>query len=559
MTRQTSWFPDWLRRAWPNLHEIVFNSKWLDRLPVLFSVGLLSALSVFMVALVTRRDLFLFYVNDVGHLLLLFAALFIFLPVIDIGRPSVERELNNATDIAVKHFQNWLYLLIVAWLIFYMARFFADLGTVTHSGVALYQRAEYMSPYLNVLSAVPLIGLYVALARRSSSDPGWGIGHRIWVVLGVVAIVWAVQYWAQSQGAIAEARFLADNGQRFLGPNGHVAADLLNGSFIIIPPENMNEIAKALYVANEAYVASGIVSALRVAQDANIVAGIANGVLVGVAQALLVGKLDSGYIRLSTRVVCTLYLYALIQPLFPYVFQNSQSHLRLGMQQAFVAVSLIMKAVLILTLGRLIYIGRLHFYMSNARWLDAHAAILIGRHDEARKVDGRSRARLPLFGFVHPERQAAIFTIEKLDVSIDLALLNSWLGIAWDIRGLSAEQVEFSETTVSVKKFILPGGTLRLEHDRRHASAEVFVEFAITRGKLLKLLEGDERFQTARKLNEHSVVVPFVLKGLKADVAMIEHGGLDYRWMPVEAVNGDALVYTCNVNCDQLQTLDDPA
>ena len=489
----TSWFSDWLSRAWPGVYRILFNEKWIDLLPFLYTVGLLSAMGAFVVALIRGHKNFLFYVNDIGHISLLVVSLFFFLPRLQVGRPTVPHEQNDPADMAVNQFQNWLYGLIVLWLVFYLLRFFADLKAIYPTAGQLPAWADGASPYLNVMTALPILGLYVVLSRRSVGERRGGMGAATWILLGAVSMVWALEVWSQTH------------------------SDL---------------------------------------KDLGTLAGIVNGVLVGVPLALLVGRLNSRYLGLSGSVIVFLYLYALIQPLFPYVFESSESGIRTAVQHAFVALALIMKAALILSIGKVIDNWRLHFYLSNMRWLDAHAETMIAQFDSARSVDGQSRPGPPLFCFVHPSHQGAVLRFEKLDLQIKLALLNAWLGVAWDIKELKASCVTISgvEFPVKVLRLVEPG-PLRVKDNSRNTLATVYVDLGVEHTDLVQRLLGANRIVDALRQNEVSSRVSVVLKGLNANLALVEGQALQYRWTPIEqlAGGGEGLFYECTLSLAHLR------
>lgn len=436
-------------------------------------------------ALVKAEQVLLFYVNVVGHLTLLLLALFFFVPRLQAGRSTAPHS-HDPVDVVVKQFLNWLNALIVLWLVFYVGRFFADLPAIQNHIVADW--ADRLSPYLNVLSAVPLFGIYVVLSKRSIGEPVWGVGPRIWWVIGLIIIVSAMQ----------------------------LGADISDSD-----------------------------------KDFDLVAGIANGLVVGGALASMVGRLDSRYFGLSGFVVLVLYLYALIQPLYPYVFASDGTPtIRLAAQYTFVALALIMKGTLIVTVGKVVDIWRLHFYVSNMRWLDAHAATMIAQHDAARAVDGISRSALPLFCFVHPAHRGAILRLEKLDVQVSLTLLNAWLGVGWDIKELRAGSVVISNSPIPVKILrLVEEGTLRVQDNSRHTLARLFIDLAIEQEDLIRRLRQDDRISEALARNQERTEVTLVLKGLRAQLAILEAGSLQYVWTPIEVAHGgDGLTYDCTVN-----------
>lgn len=489
----TTWFSDWLLRAWPRVHSIVFNDKWVGVLTLLATLGVLAGLGRLAMAVLNVEKTFLFYVNDVGHLTLLVLALFFFLPQLRAGRKAVPHEVHDPTDAAVNQFHHWLYGIVVLWIIFYVARFFADLPQ--NQGTDLERWAEAVSPYLNVLSSVPLFGLYIVLSKPSVGEFFWGMGARMWLILVVVIVISALQLWAQA------------------GDDNDKGRELL--------------------------------------------AGISNGLVVGGCLALVVGRLDSRYIGLSGVVVSFLYLYALIQPLFPIVFEPGAEGVRLRVQYAFVALALIMKCTLIMTIGKVIDTWRAHFYLSNMRWLDAHAATMIAQHDAAMAADGVSRSAPPIFCFVHPVHRGAILRLEKLDIEVHLGLLNAWLGVGWDIKELRAECVVVSDTEIPVKivRCATPG-TLRIQDNNRHTLARVFIDLALDQAGMVHRLQQDRRIADAIKRKQKTTQVSLAVKGITAHIALLEDKVLQYVWTPIEEVNvGEGLFFECTINLNTLNAL----
>lgn len=504
MIKKDSWFPDWLHRAWPRIYTIIFNDKWVEVLSMLAGLGILAAIGRFVVALVSKDEIFLFYVNDVGHLILLIVGLVFFLPKLQVGKSEVPHEPYDPTAIAVKQFHHWIYGLVVLWVAFYVVRLFADLplGTdvLTESSVkSLKGSAQILAPYVNVISAIPLFGLYVVLAKRSINEFFWGMGPRMWLAFVIILTVWAIQLWAYTFPELKE----------------------------------QDKLTK---------------------ETLTLVAGIVNGIAVGGAISLVVGRLDSRYIGLSGFVVSLLYVYALIQPLYPIVFKPNGP---IQVQYTFVGLALIMKCTLILTLGRIIDNRRFHFYVTNLRWLDAHATTMLAQHDAALDVDGVSRPMPALFCFVHPAHKGAILGLEHLDVKLDLTILNAWLGVGWDIKEFSVESLIVSSSDIPVKRINLVNpGTLRVEDAQRHTFASLYIDLAIQQSELLHRLHQDNRIADAIKRKRKTTRVNIVLKGIKAYAAILEKESLQHLWTPIEEVDGaDGLFFECTIHLDKIMSV----
>jgi hypothetical protein len=490
-----SWFFDWMGRAWPRVSGILTRAKWMNVVSPLITLGVAAAVGVFIRKLWRTEQLFLFYVNDVGHLVLLLLALFLFLPYLEVGKGGLRREINDPATIAVKQFQSWLYCLTLFWLMFYLARFFADSGAVgiwtsgSNSIAQLAQHAGTFSSYLNILSALSLLGLYVVLSRRTVGESPGEMGSFFWLSAVLVVGVWGIQVWADNTG-----------------------------------------------------------------KEAQQIAGIVNGLAVGSSLALIVGRLDSRYLGLPSFTIGVLYVYALIQPLFPYIFEQGATGIRLSAQYALVTAALVMKAILIVTCAKLIDTGRLHFYVSNMRWLEAHAVTMLAQHDLAKSQDGISRPAAPLFSFVHPIYRSAVLRPTKVDFEVKIAMLNAWLGVGWDVRELRAKEVQISMTDVPVNIIRCKNpGTMRIQDNSRHTLFDLFVDLGGESSELVQKLRADPIIAQAIAQGEPRVTVSLVVKDLMAQLALLEERVPQYVWARIEQIDGaQGLSFECSIDLGHL-------
>lgn len=503
-----SWFSDWLSRAWPRVHQIIFYEKWVDLLPVIQALGVLGAIFTFVTALVTAQhpEKYLFYVNDIGHIVLLLIAYFFFLPRLGVGRSLSRREEGDIVSRAIIRFQNWLYILVILWLLFYICRAIFDgavvfYSTDTHSGAnfALAKYAYYASPYFNTISAFAFFGLYLSAEYVGTS--GWAVGGRIWPLVGIVLLGATLQLIAHSLGP-------------YPPPKGE-------------PP---NELA--------------------------LLAGILNGLIVGISIVLLIGRLDSRYIGLHKGVITALYFYSLIQPLYPYIFQKpAEDNLGKSMQYILVAIALLMKSVLLVSIGKIIDVGTLHFYISSMRWLDRHAVTLRAQYESSRNSGRLSHGGPCLFSLVPPNlNKSATVRIEQLDVQVQLDILNAWIGVGWDIKQLSAKRVKISDTELPIKivKWA-DAGSLRVAENNKYARTTLIIDFTVTTSELRQKLKKDPHISQAIAQGHKTKRVDVVLYGLEAYASIVDDREMHYIWHPVESVDSrDALFYSASLHMDDL-------
>lgn len=496
-----SWFSDWLLRAWPHIHQFIYNDKWFHLLPVLQGVGLITGIIAFIGALMntTHRDKYLFYVNDVGHIVLLLIALFLFLPKLEAKRPRRYQEASGIVSKTVVQFKNWFYLLLILWLCFYICRAFFDYQKAFHPSVdsTLATYASFASPYINILSAFAFFGLY--MSTEHAAIPGWSVNGRIWAVVVIIVLATTPQLTAHALG-------------------------------------------------NTSY------------SELDRLAGILNGLIVGIATALFIGRLDSRYIGLHKAVITTLYGYALIQPLFPYLFQNTtppdtSAILPVIIQYVFVAIALVMKSVLIVATGKIIDTRTLHFYISSMRWLDKHAATLKAQYEKASTSDGGLEQSGPyLFSLVPPDLNSATIRMEKIDVQLRLGILNAWIGVGWDVKDLRATKLTISETELPIKVVrMVDPGSVRVSENDKFTRVKIDVDIDLPLVEFKKKLAQDPKVSQAINRNQKTKRLDVILHGLEACTSIIDDREPYYTWHRLESVDWrNYLCYSASLDIETL-------
>lgn len=488
-----TWFSDWLSRVWPRVHSIVSNEKLLQFIPVIQAVGITGAVAGFVTAIThpTKRSQYLFYINDIGHLILLLTVFFFFLPYLGKGRPEHNREGRDANNQAVGEFKIWLNCLVILWFIFYTCRAVADapdaLKLDSYRGLA--EKAALAGDYVNTLGALAFFGMYMTAEYARGAK--WTARERLSLPLVFILLGLTLQVIAHA----APSKFY---------------------------------------------------------RELNLLAGIVNGLIVGIATAVLVGRLDSKYIGLSKAVVITLYGYALIQPLFPYVFLSASGSapgqepppdaagtaldLQVSMQYTFVAIALVMKSILLLSLGKIIDTGTLHFYVGSMEWLDKHVATLRRRHERALMSDGRVEVEPYLFSLVPPDKESAKIHVGKEpDVRVQVGILNAWIGLSWEISELSVKEVQISESKFGVRKVRVLGDTpVLVSEDNRFVRVELDLDLDIDGGELKEELMKDPDISHALSEDQKTTRVKVVLDGLKAYASL---GGSNHSWHSFESVD----------------------
>lgn len=518
------WFSEWLSRAWPRAHAIIFNDKLVKILPLINVVGIIGAMAGFVAALTDpkKQGEYLFYINDIGHLLLLITALFFFLPRLGVGRPHHNQGERDTISRAVSEFKIWLILLIILWFLFYVCRALADapdalkLGDSYQTLKALGQKAALASDYLNIISALAFFGLYTTAEYSGASR--WAAHERLSLAAAFIILVSILQIIA------------------------HAAPDALH-------------------------------------QDLNLLAGIVNGLIVGIATALLIGRLDSKYIGLNKVVIITLYCYALIQPLFPYIFLStagtelavycyaliqplfsyiflntigtalapqiqtapeSPLNLRVSMQYTFVALALVMKTILLLSLGRIIDTGILHFYVSSMQWVDKHVSTLRRRHERALISDGSMEVEPYLFSLVPPDKNSAKIHVGKEpDVRVQVGILNAWIGLVWNIVELSVTEVQISEAKFRVRKVrAISEMPVRVSEDNKFVRIELDLDLDIDSAELKEELKKDPDIAHAISQRHQTKQVKVIVDGLKAYASLLDDDrGISPSWHRFESVD----------------------
>ncbi len=467
------------------MHSIIFNDKLVQILPVINVVGIIGAIAGFVVALTdpTKQREYLFYINDIGHFVLLLTALFFFLPRLGVGRPHHNRGARDTISKAVREFKIWLILLVLIWLFFYICRAVADapaaleLGDDYQNLKDLAKIAALVGDYVNIIGAFAFFGMYTTAEYTGSSR--WAARERLSLPAVFIVLVATLQIIAHT----APVKFY---------------------------------------------------------DDLNLLAGTANGLIVGIATALLIGRLDSKYIGLNKAVIITLYGYALIQPLFPYIFLSatgtaSNQHLpslapdielslRASMQYTFVAMALVMKSFLLLSLGKIIDTGTLHFYISSMQWVDKHVATLRKKHERALTSDGSMDEEPYLFSLVPPDRNSAKIRVEKEpDVRVQVGILNAWLGLSWEISELSATEVQISEAKFRVRKVRMIGEMpVRVSEDNRFVRIELDLDLDIDSTEIKEELRKDPDISHAISQHQKTKQVKVILDGLKAYTSFLD-------------------------------------
>ncbi|HKR01267.1 MAG TPA: hypothetical protein VJT09_11375 [Pyrinomonadaceae bacterium] len=495
------WFAGWLHRAWPRMYQFIFNKIWLGILPAINLLAIFGFISGFVLTLkdTHNRPKYLLYVNDIGHIILLLATWFFFLPRLGIGRSNRSQE-GDAVTKTVVNFKDWLHLLLIFWLLFYICRAIVDSSKAYPNGIHrenLAAYADYISIYIHTLSALAFFGLYISAEYVGIS--GWSADGRIWFLIGIIIIGWTLQLLAHG----AE------------------------------PPLD----------------------------EFNLLAGIINGLIVGIAIALLIGRLDSKYIGLNKAVVTILYCYALIQPLFPYIFQNpteNTSNLRANMQYSFVAMALVMKSVFLLSVGKIIDTGTLHFYISSVQWVDKHAATLQSLHQRALTSGSSSTQRGPyLFSLVPPAAfYSAKIRIEKLDIRTQLGVLNAWIGVGWDIKDFKAKEVQISEVKFQIKVLrIIDMKSVRVPEDDKFTQVELDIDLDVTSTELKERLKSDQCISEAIKKEQKTEQVNVILIGLEAHTSIVDdRREPQYIWHRLESPDlENRLFYKATLELEDLK------
>jgi hypothetical protein len=139
-------------------------------------------------------------------------------------------------------------------------------------------------------------------------------------------------------------------------------------------------------------------------------------------------------------------------------------------------------------------------------------------------------------------------------VRIELAILNAWLGVGWDIKEFEVESVRVSSIDILVKDMYLSNhAPLRVETDRRHTFASLYINLAIEQSDLFDRLRHDNRIMDAIRRKRKTARVNIVLKGIKAQVAILEKELLQHILTPIEEVDGaDGLFFECTIKLEKI-------
>lgn len=486
------WFSDWLSRAWPSVHKLIFHERWIEILSGIVTLIVGAVLFVVTLIRLDKPDKFIFYINDVGHIVLLLLTYLFFIPHLGAKRPPDSPEEKDINE-TVKRFKSWLFILVIFWLVFYVFLAIIDFGKAgfIEKLPADYEKlVSHISPlisHLNILTALAFFGLY------SQTDSRWSAGSGIWLLLIIMVVI-----------------------------------SILTG--IAQVTEN---------------------------KDLAMLAEILNGLIVGITTALLIGRIDSKYIGFRRATITTLYCYALIQPLYPYVFNMKQTNpLIIKSQYVFVAAALFMKTLLLLSLGKLIDTGRLHFYISSMRWLDNYAATLRAQYEKARAT-GSQKSGPCLFGLVPPNHRTAIIRIEQLDIHLELGILNAWIGVSWDIKELKASKVQISETDLQIKTLnLMRRGSIRVDDNNNIVRKMIDINLRVANpAELKEQLKKDPQISEALKNQKDKTKrVKVILHDLEAHISMLEDGELHYNWHRLESVDHRGhLFYIAYLNLEALK------
>lgn len=495
-TTHRSWFSDWLSRAWPDVHALVFNEKLMKLLPVINFAAIVGGIYTYAAWLVhkEKKAKFLFAVNDLGHLILLTLVMVFFLRRLGVGREHHSRVERTAVSKAVADFKHWLNILAFLWLLFYAARSFVDHyyawrpnpdGPVPGQIIVV----EGIANCLNVVSAIAFFALYMIAEYGASS--AWAARERLWL------------------------------------PTVLVVAGLV---LQIAAPFSVNP-------------------------DYVLMAQIANGLIVGLATALLIGRLDSKYVGLHRGVIVILYCYALIQPLFPYVFSPQAKGVG-RLQYALVAAALVMKAVLLLSLGRMIDTGTLHFYISSMLWVDKHVGTLRRNHEKALTDAGAAEVEPYLFSLVPPDEPQARIRFEKEpDVRVQVGILNAWQGLSWEITEFSATWVQISDVKFKAGRVRIVGDTPTLvSPDNRFIKIELDLDLEVDSKELKEALRKDADIAHAISQDQKTRQTNVIVEGLKAYAAIVDNGrSASHDWHRLESVDlTNRLFYSDALDLDRL-------
>ncbi len=304
------WFRYWIAKTYPPLTVLVDGGFWFKiaspaGLLVIF-VGLYNAL----VELLGGQQ------NQTRHLDLYLDAASIFIDILNLGVLSgllafvVMKISTSGSNPSLNVFKVQLALLTSAWLTFYLARFFIHAETIAGTG-AVSQLLEYVLPIANLTTALLLFSIYILLMQR---PPATSITSKqgFWLAAGAVGLCMFYALFAIASGLLPGAT----SGTSF---------------------------------------------------DHQKIADILNGLLVGSATALVVGRLNSKFLNLRQGTIVALFIYSIIQPLYPFIHGGDRL-----VELAVIGFALFAKTLFLLVAAFVLDTGRLQFYLHEIRWFDRH-------------------------------------------------------------------------------------------------------------------------------------------------------------------------------------------
>lgn len=499
------WFFTWLEAAWPRVYGLIFDNKWLQNLEGLGEIGLLGIpISGYIWITGSTKN----PANFIFYINDLgHIALLLFALLGFFPYLGIKKGKDEVTE-AVHRFQIWIYALLITWLIFYIFRAVVDGAVLASRSPNLF--ADQISSYVNLFSAFCFFALYLTTENVGNSHLLTdGRTVRIMVAIIVVGII---QF-------LADARIIKD-----------------------VFPVTIDEV--------------------------QVLAAILNGLIVGVAMALLIGRLDSRYIGLHKAIITTLYSYALIQPLFPYIFSRSPSGLQLIMQYVFIAAALLMKVIFLSSLGRLINERTLNFYIRRMRWLDLHAEKIRQRHSD---INSAESIGLYLFSVVPSNAAQAHIRVAKTpDVRIELGIFNAWSGIDWEIREWKASELQISETTLPIKSIRISPGfkrvsriakkprhsleILKVRGDERLTVVSLEIDSNLLLDEFIERLRNDSVISQEIHNLEKEMEIPVIVRELQACASIDDGREKNHEWETLDPIDPrKGLYYSAILNLKDLK------
>jgi hypothetical protein len=491
------WFWDWLKRAWPWTYNVLESF----RLRVVVEWASVAASAVAAVGLSlslhkpTEYKQILYISNDLGHVLLVTLALLFFIPRLEAKKHRPDA-IDDDIRRRLRHFKLAFASQLLFWLALYGIKTIKDLPAMV-AGVS-----EWTAPQqhtfdhvlfgLNLVSAFSLMVMYRSLGRAAGST--FLRGFTAYVLVAIACLTSALFR-------------IFDLG------------DALTDSGVQMTP------------------------------------GLLNGIISGTALSLLIGRLDSRYIGLSNATIVLLYIYALIQPLYPIVFPDSAgtpSDGALRIEQFFVLIALFMKGVFILQLGKLVDTGRLEFYLTSMSWLETHIEQLRAHHAIARENENEPSGGPPLYAFSYPERDRAALFLSRREVRVDLSLMNAWVGVAWDVRRFSIGEVKIDQVAFRVSQVRIEE-SLRIGKDDRVTRVRVFIDLGLTKQEFVERLSTGPSWSRLSANREKKVPLDVAVASIRAEMKVVDDRQGTYIWCPVESVlSRDGLSYQALVSASEV-------